>query len=330
MKLKDLLITFIKKIVLSFILTIIICFFIDNNGNIDVTINGEKVSLKSLFVIYFFVTFVYILIEGLYYLLKNKTYKVKYDYYRQLPRDYSPSIVSFLMNLKLEYKKDILADLIFLEERKIIEIDSNQNIKIVSKNNIWKNYEKHLQFLITKIETINNFKLNKLLDAIDLDFKVQYKNYIINDLNELNLIEGYSSNKLLKKMIGIFLIFVAIICAFNFIFSDNIIIEKVMSVFIFLGIIFGMVLFLIYIVNKLLVIYNRIIGKNFMRSKKGKEDVSLWISYSNFIKNFSIMEERSLEEKELWGYYFAYGLALGINKKTIKKFGLEYEKFIIN
>ena len=41
------------------------------------------------------------------------------------------------------------------------------------------------------------------------------------------------------------------------------------------------------------------------------------------------MNERNLEEKNLWGYYFAYGLALGINTKVIKKFDLGYERYII-
>lgn len=72
-----------------------------------------------------------------------------------------------------------------------------------------------------------------------------------------------------------------------------------------------------------------VIGKNYSRTKKGKEDVALWLSYYRFIKDFSIMDERNLEEKKLWGYYFAYGLALGINAKVIRKFRLGNEEYII-
>lgn len=67
----------------------------------------------------------------------------------------------------------------------------------------------------------------------------------------------------------------------------------------------------------------------FVRTKTGKKDVSLWLQYYNFIKDFSIMKERNFEEKNLWGYYFAYGLAVGINIKVIKRFKLEYERYII-
>lgn len=328
MRLRDLLVTFLKKVILSFILTIIIYYLFDNHINIDITFNGEKIELKNVFIICFFIIFVYVLVETLYFLLKNKIYKIKYNYYRELPRDYSPSMVSVLMNLKLEYKKDILSDLIFLEERKIIKIDNNQNIIIISKDNNWKNYENHLCLLLQKIEMLNNPTINNLLDNIDLMFQSQYKNLIINGLRDLGLIEDYTSKGLLKKVIIVF-IFAIILLYFSLFLFSNSFMEALILILAFMGPLFGVLLLFFYLVNKLLAIYNKIIGKDFMRSKKGKDDVSLWISYDKFIRHFSIMEYKSLEEKSLWGYYFAYALALGINKKVTKKFGLEYEKYII-
>ena len=296
----------------------------------NITFNDKPVELKNLFVIYFFITFIYVLLEAIYFLIKNKTYKVKHDYYRELPRDYSPSMVSYLMNLKLEYKKDILSDLIFLEEKKIIKIDSNQNITIVSKDNTWKNYENHLKLLIDQIEKTNNPTINNLLNNIDLEFQAQYKDFVIDDLRVLDLIDNYSNNNLLKKMVTGFIFIGMILWALQSAFPYSLFMIRIMNVFLLLGVLlFYVVVFVLFIVNKILILYNCIIGKNFMRSKKGKEDVALWLSYERFIKDFSVMHSRNLEEKSLWGYYFAYALALGINKNVIKKFNLEYEKYII-
>lgn len=70
----------------------------------------------NYFVFSFIIVFVYLILENIYFLIKNRLYKVEHDYYRELPRNYSPSIVSFLTNLKVEYRKDVLADLIYLEQ----------------------------------------------------------------------------------------------------------------------------------------------------------------------------------------------------------------------
>lgn len=92
----------------------------------------------------------YIIIEPIYFYLKNKSYKSKINYFRDAPANYSPSVVSFLFNLKIEYKKDVLANLMFLEQKGILMLEDDK-IHIIKSDYIWQDYEEHLKYLIESI-----------------------------------------------------------------------------------------------------------------------------------------------------------------------------------
>lgn len=250
------------------------------------------------------------------------------------------------MDLKLELNKDILADLIYLEEKGIIKIDYYEIITITNKNYKFLDYEKHLEYLCTKID---NKKVKDILN--DKEIYIEYENLITNSLYEEGLIKPYES-----RGKGIVVLIIILIFAYSLIFNvisfdlvngnagGSLNIYKFFSLYIMLFIVicfFSVIMIVIKNLNKTQnVLISRIMNKaklilgisnmKYARTKKGKRDVSLLISYYKFIKDFSIMEKREFQEKNLWGYYFAYGLSLGINKKVIKKFNLEYNRYFID
>lgn len=331
--------TLFQKLKLSFLISIIVII-------ITLPFNMSYLSILEYIILCFIVAFCYSIIEGIYFYIKNKSYKVEYDYLRQLPRDYSPSMVSFLMNMKIEYKKDLLADLIFLEQLGIIKINDDESINIMGSKD-WNKYESHLEYLVNEMKNMINLTINSVIN--NKSMYASYRRFIINDLKVCGLLDNYSVNVL--NIIIIFVIFIALrifmsvgmLSMFNF-FQNNFIegeVSNMEALNLFVSFsnmahnfqkmfsIFPAIIFIMVALIYLLPIIKRITGSDYMRSKQGKKDVSMWLSYYRFIKDFSIMDERELEEKNLWGYYFAYGLALGINTTVIKKFNLGYERYII-
>lgn len=153
----------ISKLISNFIKNIVI-FIV---GILMIIVLIPEISYDNIYFVVIICLIIYILIlmipEIVFY-VQNKSYKFDYNYYRELPRDYSPSMVSYLLNMKIELKKDILADLIYLEERKIIEcIDSNY--KVIDNSVTWKESESHLKCLVEDIIPVAD-NLEKLLSLI--------------------------------------------------------------------------------------------------------------------------------------------------------------------
>ncbi len=331
--------TLFQKLKLSVLITIIVIIT-------TFPFDMGSLSILEYLLTCFLVVFIYSIIEGIYFYIKNKSYKSNIDYLRELPRDYSPSMVSFLMNMKIEYKKDLLADLIYLEQLGIIKILDDETINIMSDKN-WNAYESHLKYLVDEMKKINNLNIHAIID--NKNIYSSYRYYIINDLKSCNLLDNYSVNVL--NIIIIFVIFIAlrifVMYGFGSLFTSinslfnkaEVSNEEVLNAFVNFSnaaanfqkmySFFPVIIVIMFALVKVIPFVKRITGTDYMRSKQGKKDVSLWLSYYKFIKDFSIMNERNLEEKNLWGYYFAYGLALGINTKVIKKFDLGYERYII-
>lgn len=69
------------------------------------------------------------------------------------------------------------------------------------------------------------------------------------------------------------------------------------------------------------------INKNYTRTFKGKELLNKAYALKNYIKDYSLMKERTEEELVLWEYYLIYAVALDVNvdieDSVIKKYLIE-------
>lgn len=327
MKLKLFLLQLREKIILIFLGAIVLTFAIPSLITLKVTINNIHFETIHYFVVYFIFTFIYIIVDSIKFYFQNKPNDSNIDYYRELPRNYSPSMVSVLLNLSLEYDKDVLADLLYLEQRKIIIIDSNYKIKIIEINPEFKDNESHLELLYNFIKNHENIKLTEIIKEANLLFKLEYKDKIYEDLVKLRLIENNKEKFSLTPffIIGV-IIFTALFipCLANADIFTSLFASAIIAI-IAVGLLSTMyaILFLLFL------IINHIRKKNYSRTKKGKKEIAIWIAYYNFLNDFSNFEEKSFEEKYLWGYYFCYGLALGLSLKVIEKFSLKHEIGII-
>lgn len=131
--------------------------------NLDVTINNIHFETIHYFVFYLIFTFIYIIVNSIKFYFQNKPFNSNIDYYRELPRNYSPSMVSVLLNLSLEYDKDVLSDILYLEQKKIIIIDSNYKINVIETNPEFKDSEVHLELLYNFVKNHQNIEINEII-----------------------------------------------------------------------------------------------------------------------------------------------------------------------
>lgn len=316
-----------EKIILIFIGAIVLTFAIPSLINLDVTINNIHFETIHYFVFYLIFTFIYIIVNSIKFYFQNKPFNSNIDYYRELPRNYSPSMVSVLLNLSLEYDKDVLSDILYLEQKKIIIIDSNYKINVIETNPEFKDSEVHLELLYNFVKNHQNIEINEIIKKTDLLFKLEYKEQIYEDLVKLRLIENNKEKYSLRP----FLVIGGIIFLGLFILlltKHDIFISLAASAIITI-INVGLLSMIYTVLFILFLVINHIQKKNYCRTKKGKKEIPIWIAYYNFLNDFSNFKEKSFEEKSLWGYYFCYGLALGLNLKVIEKFSLKHEIGII-
>ena len=50
-------------------------------------------------------------------------------------------------------------------------------------------------------------------------------------------------------------------------------------------------------------------------NRKGKDELIKWIKFKKFIKEYSLIKDRKIEEVVLYEKYIPYAMALGINKE---------------
>lgn len=92
------------------------------------------------------------------------------------------------------------------------------------------------------------------------------------------------------------------------------------------GILFYVV-FMVDVIFLYILIYELIfIKKKYKRTQKGVDIVNKSYALKNYLKDFSIINEKNEEELILWEYYLVYAVALGVNEKIDDKIINKYIK----
>ena len=226
---------------------------------------------------------------------------------RDIDVDYSPAVLSYLYNLKLEPKKDILATILNLYNKKVMTIEKNGN---------------GYNFIPLK-----NADLRKLT----LDEKYIYCHFIENKENiglfsskdwEKNVIEEFEKYHFSKEKkptfnnkifytISIVITLITTFLASDKLFGEDPFIDILLSILFFI-IISPIIMILVGIVCSTVLNIIEIISK---LNLKGKNELIKWIKFKKFIKEYSLIKDRKIEEIVLYEKYIPYAMALGINKE---------------
>lgn len=255
--------------------------------------------------------------------VRNIKFKVKSKYLdlitvdREINIKYSPAVLSYLYNYKLEPKKDILATVLNLYNKKIIDIKKNEDeYDFIPCENMD----------LSKLTEDEKYIFYSIVSNQIKDFSPDvWKKIVIDEYNEkFRIYKIYKKITVKQMLISIF-----IITFFVTLFWQNLILEGLMGLpmddpdvnmfiriclFIFIGILYSIP------VGMFVVLISERILPSFQLLKKKlnpmeKEELLKWMKFENFIKKYTLLSERKIEEVVLFEKYIPYAMVLNVNKE---------------
>ena len=232
------------------------------------------------------------------------------SYYRDIISKYSPAVLSYIDDFKLE-EKDIVATLMSLELKQKLSI--KDDIKII--NDSEENLDENEKYIFKKL------KNNTLKNINMLEFEEKVKK----DCLDYNLLEENKDikKKIIKKVLFNVCVYILIIVSFsNFPDFFNNIPNKNIAMLL-LPVIF--ILFLIMIIFPFATIvyiksYYRMNKQNpYIRNKKARNINKKLEGLRKYVKDFSQLSESQYNEIVLWEDYLIYSVILGQNSKIVKE-----------
>lgn len=239
------------------------------------------------------------------------------EYYREILEINSPLILGYLDDFEIN-KNKMIAQILFLKYKKVIDFKDGKIEKI--------NNEEHKQLdvldeVILRMIGNGKLKMGSNIGLRDRIGKIAEKNGLVKAINNK---KGRKIFLLLSIIIGIAIanLFIPIMQIGEAIKAYNSPLEGIVVI---LLLFYPIVIFFIALcLNIPFDIYMRIRGNLYKRTKKGEELNQKLEGLKNYLKDYSMMDEREAKEIELWEDYLVYSVMFGHNKKVIE----EYEKYI--
>lgn len=282
-----------------------------------------------------FFILVWFLIIGYLYRKYDREFKqdFKGKYYRELPGDYTPAEMSFLMTSGGVNTRDIMATLMDLARKKEVVISSNK----IDKKTTFGSKET-IEYIITlkeKIPTVTLKPHEKFLiswfiikigngDFVSLN---EIKSYVKNEYNAIKFNADYANwHKLVidesaknnffyktsKKAIVL-----GVIAGFVYL-----LIGLVVSIFMAVPIAIACI-----IQGVILMIYSATIKR---KTKYGNEQYVMWKAFKNFLKDFSSLDKAEIPSIILWEHYLVYATSLGVAKEVINQLPIVFRDEDLN
>ena len=244
------------------------------------------------------------------------------DYYRELPEDYSPAVMTYLMTKGRTKDDDIIATLLDLARKKVIKLRPMkiESGLIFKKEEdtfeiTWMDKEKlsgllpHEQFLATWFIDEIGGGTGLVLDDLEkvvkkqkaaLQFQKDYEYFKAKVKDTAEKQKFFAPNKLqgakVFVLIGIGLILSGLAGLF------------LLGSFIAIGLIVlgGVLLF-------------GLISVNFIRkySRRGVEHKAMWEAFKKFLQDFSNLKDAEIPSLVIWEHYLVYATSLGVADEVI-------------
>ena len=250
--------------------------------------------------------------------------EMELDYYRELPSDITPAVLSHLMSIQGAVTKDIMATLMDLTRRKYLQIEEttsggwikkkdyrfillNEDITTLKQHEInlinWFFYSIGDGNSVTLKEIENYSKASRTQSSFRHQYQ-QWQNTVKKEFQKYNYFgrskEGLTTAlKIFLLEIAIFVILV--IVAFFMKVPWMVLIPLLLTI-IFTGV--G------------LVIYGGVIRK---KTQEGINEHEKWSAFKRFLLHFSNMKDYEIPSLVIWEHYLVYAISLGIADKVISK-----------
>lgn len=228
----------------------------------------------------------------------NKSYNDLQSLNRDIEANYQPSIVAILANGTLD-RRDLVADIMNLYDNKIIQVEKNQNQTYVISQRENANIEK----LCESDKYIVN---NLIRHNRKFDFKI-WNNLVREQFKKLNFCKE-SKNITAKKqlLIGLLIVIVGAIIGAILFGKENTLV----------GVCLGSAVALI--LDVALLMFSCFTDSNKLKQSKlnenGKQELMKWIKFKNFISQYTLLNEKNIEDVVIFEKYIPFAMVLGVNK----------------
>lgn len=260
----------------------------------------------------------------MYYILKtifigrnSLNYLKNNDMYRNILTNYPPAVYSFLYNKKIESYTDYTATILNLECKKYLKISDNGYDIVVLNNDIEGLYE-HEKYV-----------MNCIMKNVQFDM-VDFNRSIITDLKQADLIYLLENkeNKTYRNIIGNkYIQIILIILSIMLILYLLVLNFQIMSAILICG-----ALILLYtacfrdLLSISLLVKTDGEEIKYKFTEKGKNVRKYVFGFKKYLREYTLINERKIEYKELFGNYIAYALSLG-EAKVVEEFVSNNEKY---
>lgn len=244
--------------------------------------------------------------------LHNEAYEDLDTMNRDIDAEYSPAVLSYFYNEKLELRKDVIATLLNLYNKNVIDVQKRDNsYELIPKNN------ENILNLTEDERYLYDCFITKTKEFESL----QWYGTVIKEYEKCEFAKKEQEDKefdnkgaailLLKNTVISFL--ATLLLGENILNAIGIKGERIISKFLFFLIFFSFM----WIVYAIIILpIKNIKEKPYMNlTEKGKEEMKKWEKFKNFITNYTLIEKRGLEEVKIYEKYIPYAMVLNINKE---------------
>ena len=247
--------------------------------------------------------------------------EVEMDYYRELPQDITPAVLSKLMSIQGVGTKDIMATLMDLVRKKYLKIEEiqdrkNKDYKFILIESDTRNLKEHESYLV-------HWLLYSIGDETSVTLK-EIKDYAKSSRNQRSFVHDY--NNWAKKVGQEFK-------KYNY-FGESkeglktavkVIFMELGAIFLLLvlGILFRVqwfifipLLFAAGFTGFGVIAYSALIRK---KTQTGVNEYTKWSAFKRFLLHFSNMKDYEIPSIVVWEHYLVYAISLGVAEKVISK-----------
>ena len=244
------------------------------------------------------------------------------DYYRELPEDYSPAVMTYLLTKGQSKDVDIMATILDLARKKVIKLRP----VAIEKGMIFKKEEESFEMTWmdkTKLDTL--LPHEKFLAAWFIDEIGNGNGLVLEDLEKilksnkaaLQFQKDYTYFKHKVKEVGEKQKF----------FQDNELPGSKVFVIIGLALILSGVIGLLTLGSIIAIglaaigmfLLFGLLAMRFVRkySQKGIDHKAMWMAFKQFLQHFSNMQEAEIPSLVIWEHYLVYATSLGVADEVI-------------
>lgn len=239
-------------------------------------------------------------------------------YIRDINVKYSPAVLSYLINNKIETSKDLSATLLNLCANNVLKIEKDVNgqlniIDLKNESEVEKlsEDEKYAYKMLKTEVTIGKISTWKR------KVKEEYEKYRFSKPHKKELKEYFMLIYGVLFIIAIFLIMIN---------------EQVAKFSFILLLIVFLSLWEVAVFSTLKGIIGAILDKDFKSefidtyTRKGAIEYNRWKKFEKFIEDYTLLKDREFDSIIVLGKYLSYSIALGINTKCDKELYEEIDK----